>query len=132
MKKNLLICYNICLIAIFLFYVTCCWINWPVDLILKINPSLIKVGSILPIISLMLFGYQTFVHRSLLWYLSSINMASLSIVMLGVNYVLTNLLSSISQFKWYMMTLFVMYFVLMTIGIVCKKNILCAHKEQHN
>ncbi len=126
MKKNILMCYNIGLIAIFMLYVTYTWISWPTDLVLAVNPILLKVGVILPIISLIIFGYQAFVHRTKMWYLSAINMGSLSIVMLVVNYILTgpHLLESTSQLTVYMIGLFFAYAILMTMGIKYQKNIL--------
>ncbi len=105
---------------------TSTWISWPTNLVLAINPILLKVGVILPIISLIIFGYQAFVHRTRMWYLSAINMASLSIVMLVVNYILTgpHLLESASQLTIYMIGLFIAYAILMTMGIKYQKNIL--------
>ncbi len=127
MKKNLLLCcYNIGVIAIFMFYITSTWINWSTDFILTINSILLKVGVILPIIGLIMFGYQTLVHRSTIWYLSTINMASLSIVMLVVSWLFTSsstLLTS-GSLKVYMIILLFAYAILMTIGIKYKKNIL--------
>ncbi len=126
MKNKIILGYNIAMIAVFLFYVTFSWFNWPTDFILGINPVLIQLGWILPLISLILFGYQAFTTRSVMWYIATLNMACLSICMLSVNYLLTNsfVLMSVAQMNSYMMVLFSVYIGLMSIGIICKKKIL--------